>query len=356
MTQAIRKTNYMTYIGRIAPCKALATMARENICRLKPIRSVNAEQLHIKILYSIEIDGMKEIELLIYYVLNLLKRPAQITYCNRQQSISYPKFRITYRNEKIRHSPLILYPSFPISLPTPVDIPPRTMNNHHRKENRIKPREWRVEACNQTPGGGEKEVACIMHFAGETVYQSLASAFIKTSWGKRTPSTTQDRITSLCPNNIWILDVFPRQLRKCLSVDWDAALLGSEEVLLAVSCVPDPVCEEVHSKECTQSQPIPPIGVWVMPSQIQGAMAVTHRHTGEVPENEHEPPFFVIHVPTPVRFPSAQQAGARHLPTSNNQLLPLGTSIRIQKVRHEQKPNLPRHITKLFKLLQRCSQ
>ena len=70
-----------------------------------------------------------------------------------------------YRNEQIRRPPLILLPRISILFLTPLDIPVRAMRNHDQEENRIEPREWRIEASNQTPSGSEVDVAGIMDLA-----------------------------------------------------------------------------------------------------------------------------------------------------------------------------------------------
>ena len=106
------------------------------------------------------------------------------------------------------------------------------MHNHNQKEQRIKPRERRLEASNQTPGDSEVDVAGIVDLAGVLV-----------------PSINQQSITGRCAYGFWIGDVPPRQAREDPSILVVAALSEAEHVFLALRAVPDPVDEEVGGVE-----------------------------------------------------------------------------------------------------------
>lgn len=80
--------------------------------------------------------------------------------------------RKTYRNEPIRHSPLVLQPRFPILLTTLRLIPHRAMDNHASEEKRVEPRVRALETRDQAPANGKVGVARVMDLAGFAVYTS----------------------------------------------------------------------------------------------------------------------------------------------------------------------------------------
>ncbi len=74
-------------------------------------------------------------------------------------------------------------------------------------------------------------------------------------------------------------------------------LLRPKSVLLAVCCVPNPVHEQVSHKKKIQHISVQEIRVWVVVGQVDGTMAIAERDSSEVPEDQHEAPFFVVHIP-----------------------------------------------------------
>ena len=91
----------------------------------------------------------------------------------------------------------------------------------------------------------------------------------------------------------------PWELGEGLSLGEGSALLGTEAILLRVGRIPDPVHEEVGSEKSNQKWS--PEGVTVeiiqVVGHIQSAVAVSQRHTSQIPKNQHESPFLVVHVP-----------------------------------------------------------
>jgi hypothetical protein len=71
----------------------------------------------------------------------------------------------THRNEKIRHSPLILLPCFTVLFTASVDISPGAVDDHDDEKDGIKPGEWRLEARDEAPGDGEEGVAGVVDLA-----------------------------------------------------------------------------------------------------------------------------------------------------------------------------------------------
>jgi hypothetical protein len=56
-----------------------------------------------------------------------------------------------YRNEKIRHEPLVLLPCFAVLCSTFLNVSDGAVNDHTREEEWIEPGEGRIEACHGTP-------------------------------------------------------------------------------------------------------------------------------------------------------------------------------------------------------------
>jgi len=113
----------------------------------------------------------------------------------------------------------------------------------------------------------------------------------------RTPPVNQDRRTVGGLESLRVLQSLPWQLRERVAEDHSSPLLLAEAVLLAVGCVPDPVDEEICDVEEHQKVSVPAVDGRIMVRQIDGAVAVGQRDTGKVPENEHESPFLIVHVP-----------------------------------------------------------
>lgn len=75
----------------------------------------------------------------------------------------------TYRNEQVRHPPLVFQPRLSVAFSASLNITHGTMRNHAREEQGIEPRERRAEASDQTPCDGEVEIAGIVDLAGIAV-------------------------------------------------------------------------------------------------------------------------------------------------------------------------------------------
>ena len=221
-----------------------------------------------------------------------------------------PGKRKTYGNEKIRNPPLILLPGITVLLAAAGNVTPRAVSNHAAEEDGVEPGEGAAEAGDQTPADSKVGVAGIVHLASEAV-----------------PAVHQDAVAGLGLDLLRVLDRLPGQLGEGLAGEHLAALLGAEAVLLRVARVPDPVDEQVAHVETDQREPVPPVLVRVVVGQEDGAVAVGERHAGKVPEDQHETPLLVVHVPR------------RH-----DQLLALGARVGVQVVRHHQEADLAGHV------------
>ena len=108
---------------------------------------------------------------------------------------------------------------------------------------------------------------------------------------------------------------------------------------MAVTSVPHPIGEEIRDVKEGQERLRPGILGWIVVRKVNRTVAVAERHTSKVPEDQHEAPFLVVHVP----------GGDDHL-------LALRASIRIEKMCHEQKADFASHVTVLLPLPSRCAE
>lgn len=186
----------------------------------------------------------------------------------------------THRNEKVRDLSCIFVPGLSILSLASLDISVRTVNDHGSKEDWIEPGEWAVKSSDETPRIGEEEIASVMDLASISI-----------------PPISQNRVTSLGWDSLWVLDRLPRKLWECLALDKGSTLLGPEAILLTVGGIPDPVHEEVQNKQEPKEVAVPMVFRWVMIGQVDGAVAVAQGNSCKVPENQHEAPFLIIHIP-----------------------------------------------------------
>lgn len=111
------------------------------------------------------------------------------------------------------------------------------------------------------------------------------------------PSIHQDAIPSLRLDCLGILDRLPRQLREGLALHQGPTLHLAEPVLLRVARVPDPVDEQVGGVEEGECEGVPVVFRRGVVGQVDSAVAVRERDAGQIPKDQHEAPFLVVHVP-----------------------------------------------------------
>lgn len=116
-------------------------------------------------------------------------------------------------------------------------------------------------------------------------------------WHILTPTINKKGIALLASDSLRILHSLPGKLRESFPGNHITTLLLSEAVLLAVGCIPNPIDKDVRDVQQEQSEFIPAIGVGMVIGEIDGTVAVAQGHTGEVPEDEHETPLLVVHIP-----------------------------------------------------------
>lgn len=172
-----------------------------------------------------------------------------------------------------------------------------------------------LETGDETPRDSEPDVGSVVDLAGKTI-----------------PAVNENS-TLRSDNGLGVLDGLPRDLGECLAPDDLATLHGAEAVLLAVAAVPNPVPEEVSAVHGDKGVAVPAVLGGSVVGQVDGAVAVGQRDTSEVPEDEHKPPFLVVHVPG-----------------GDDELLTLGASVGVQVVSHDEEHDFTRDVAVLLVL------
>lgn len=247
---------------------------------------------------------------------------------------------LTYRNEEIGNLSLVFEPMFAVFVAATVDVSRGAVSNHTAKEDGVEPREWApvfklvvwlesardhgdclLESSNQTPGDGEPYISGVVDLACKTV-----------------PAIDEDRaLRSL--NGLGVVDSLPWNLGEGLAGNHLSALHGTETVLLAVAAVPDPVPEEVGNVHGGKEPTVPAVLRWIVVSEVDGAVAVGERNASEVPEDEHETPLLVVHVPG-----------------SDDELLALGAGIGVEVVSHDEEHDFTGDVAVALPLTSRRTQ
>ncbi|KAI6749100.1 hypothetical protein HG531_008047 [Fusarium graminearum] len=196
-----------------------------------------------------------------------------------------------------------------------VDIASSSVSDHTAKENRVEPGKGALETGDQTPRNGKPHIGSVVNLASKTV-----------------PTVNKD--SSLRRDDgLGVVDGLPGDLREGVAQNQLALLHGAEAVLLAVAAVPHPVPEEVANKHGSQDTAVPAVHIRVMVGQVDGAVAVRKRNTSQVPEDEHEAPLLVVHIPG-----------------SDDELFALGAGVGVEEVSHDEEPNLARDVAVLLML------
>lgn len=166
-----------------------------------------------------------------------------------------------------------------------------------------------LETGNETPRDGKPDVGGVVDLSGETI-----------------PAINENS-TLRSDNGLGVLDGLPRDLGECLAPDNLAPLHGTEAVLLAVAAVPNPIPEEVSAVHGDKGVAVPTVLGWSVVGQVDGAVAVGQRDASKVPEDEHETPFLIVHVPS-----------------GDDELLALGASVGVQIVSHDEEHDFTRDV------------
>ena len=163
----------------------------------------------------------------------------------------------THRNEKRRHRSLILCPSFPILLPTSLNIAMCAVHDHGTEEDRIKPRERAVKPRDQAPAYRKIGVTCVVHLPSHAI-----------------PTVAEQSVAGPRLDLLRVLDHLPGELREALAILSRTTLFGAEHVLLRVCCVPYPVGEEIRRVQGDERGLGPCVSGRRVIGQVDGAVAV----------------------------------------------------------------------------------
>ena len=212
----------------------------------------------------------------------------------------------TYGDEEIRHPFLVLGPAVAVLHATALDVSYGAMGDHGGEENGIEPWEGTGEAADYAPAEGEVKIAGVVDLTGVAV-----------------PAINEERIAGRGLNGRRILDSPPWELGKGVAGAVVTALAASEGVLLTVRRVPYPVDEEIGDIQEDEDGTRQAIDGRRVVGEVDRAVAVGQRDTSEIPENKHEAPLLVIHVPR-----------------RDNELLALGARVGVEEVRHHQETDL----------------
>lgn len=182
------------------------------------------------------------------------------------------------------------------------------MADHTCEEERVEPRERAVEASNESPVQGKVQVAGVVDLARLAIYRRVSCRILFSDKKALTPPINQDLMPIRGRKSLGVFHRLPRQLRERVTEHHGSTLLLTETVLLAVGCVPDPVDKQIGGIEKDQEVAVPVVGRGIVVGEVDGAVAVAQRHTSQVPENQHESPFLIVHVPEHVSFGIIQGA------------------------------------------------
>jgi hypothetical protein len=154
-----------------------------------------------------------------------------------------------------------------------------------------------------------------------------------------TPPVHKDDIATFGCDGLRVLHRLPWELGEGLALYIVTCRLGFEAVFLAVARVPDPVHKKVRHEQCRQGNFVPPVHAGIMVRKVDGAMTVAQWNSGKVPKYEHEPQFFIIHIPG-----------------RDYAFFSFGAGIRIQEMHHTEKSYFAGDIAVLLVLPSCCAE
>jgi len=154
------------------------------------------------------------------------------------------------------------------------------VGDHASKEDWVEPREGAGEASDQAPVQSEEQITGVVNLAGLAV-----------------PAINKNLRAIRSGKSLGVLKSLPWELGKSVTLNHGATFLLAEAVLLAVGGVPNPVDEKIRDVQESQEIPVPVVLGGIVVSQVNGAVAVAQGNTSQVPEDKHEAPLLVVHIP-----------------------------------------------------------
>ena len=182
------------------------------------------------------------------------------------------------------------------------------MDNHTGEEHGVEPWKWAIKPGDQTPGISKEKIAGIVNLSSIAI-----------------PSISKNRISSLGLDDARVFNSLPWELRERLPFDQQATFLDSKAVLLRVGGVPDPIYEKVGNEEYRHKIWVPSVCGRRVVCKVESAMAVAQGYAGQIPEDQHEAPFLIVHVPR--KLERGDDSCKGNLPRSGYTLLAFGACI-----------------------------
>jgi len=112
------------------------------------------------------------------------------------------------------------------------------------------------------------------------------------------PATGKQTVSMSSLNECRVCDRVPRELGEGLTELGDALSLHLEVTLLGHSSVPDKVGGDQSGIDHNVSKGGEAVGRGIMRSHVDDRVNIGERNTSEVPKDDHETPFLVVHVPS----------------------------------------------------------
>lgn len=150
------------------------------------------------------------------------------------------------------------------------------------------------------------------------------------------PTIDKNLVAGRSVDILGIVNVDPRESREGFTLLEVATLPSPEGVLLSVGLIPNNVHKNVGDEESAQGVLVPGVFGGVVVGEVESAVAVRKRDASHIPEDQHETPFLVVHVPC-----------------RDNKLLTLRAGISVEVVGHNQEQDLSRDITIVLILTRR---
>ena len=184
------------------------------------------------------------------------------------------------RNESILDNRAVLNPILAVLLTTPLKVPPTPMRQHCQEKGRVVVRNDGPSSCNRTPKESLCPISGVVRLTQELP-----------------PAIDEQRITMLSLQIPGILKCGPRPLRESPSMLESSLQLHPKARLLSHGGIEHVVCKDEKGEHKGVGRGAELVVRRRMSSHVDDRVAVGEGYTGKVPEDDHEAPFFVEHVP-----------------------------------------------------------
>jgi len=184
------------------------------------------------------------------------------------------------RNELPSHYLAIAFPVFAVLDGTPLEITGRAVNKHGDEEDAIEVRDGRCCADDQAPGEAHGPVCHVVWFTRDSP-----------------PATSEKTIAMRCLDVGRVLDCAPWQLGERPTIFVVALGLHLETTFLRHGGIPYVVRREQRAEERDVSRGRKSVLFRLMGSHVNDRINIGEWNPRKVPEDNHETPLFVEHIP-----------------------------------------------------------